>query len=449
MATAFFLRQVFERHAKAEALIWRGKGYCFGELLEGCTHWGQWLETEAVEPGTVVLLDADYSPTGLALLLALMERRCIIALLSRPVCAKRTEYTAIAQAELVLVVDAADGVERTRLSGKADHPLYARLRAAKTPGLVLFSSGSTGHSKAVVHDVARLLAKFAVPRHSLRTLAFMLFDHIGGLDTIFYALANGSAVVAVEDRQPDTVCAAVAAHGVEVLPVTPSFLNLLIVSQAYQRHDLHSLRYITYGTEVMPEHTLGRCRELFPQAILRQKYGTTEFGALRSASRDSASVWVQVGGEEVETRVVDGILQVKAPTAMLGYLNAPDPFTEDGWLVTGDAVETDGPFIRILGRQSELVNVGGEKVFPAEVEAVIEALDNVAEALVFGEANPLLGQIVCTRVCLLKDESPKVFAQRLKRHCRAHLQGYKVPVKVEVVEGPQHGDRFKKMRHPS
>jgi acyl-CoA synthetase (AMP-forming)/AMP-acid ligase II len=131
-------------------------------------------------------------------------------------------------------------------------------------------------------------------------------------------------------------------------------------------------------------------------------------------------------------------------------LNAPDPFTKDGWLVTGDAVETDGPFIKILGRQSELVNVGGEKVFPAEVEAVIQGLDNVAEALVFGEANPLLGQIVCARVRLLnKDEGLKDFTRRLKRHCRAHLQHYKVPVKVEVVDGPQHSERFKKVRHLS
>ncbi len=446
MVTAF-LRQVFEKQAAATALIWRGKAYGFGELLACCDNWKQWLQRTGVKPGTVVMLDADYSPTGLALLLALMEYRCITAVLSRPVSNKATEYAILARAELALTVDAEDRVDRMLLTGTGDHLLYDQLRASSAAGLVLFSSGSTGKSKAVVHDARRLLAKFQVPRHSLRTLAFMLFDHIGGLDTLFYSLANGSAVVTVEQRQPDTVCAAIAAHAVQVLPVTPSFLNLLILSQAYQRYELNSLQYITYGTEVMPEYVLQRCHELFPQVVLRQKYGTTEFGALRSLSRDSGSVWVRVGGEGIETRVVDGILQVKTTTAMLGYLNAPDPFTEDGWLITGDAVEIDGEFMRILGRQSEVINVGGEKVYPAEVEAVIEELDNVAEALVYGVENSLLGQIVCARIRLLDDEETKAFIRRLKGHCREHLQRYKVPVKVEVVESTQYSQRFKKVRY--
>ena len=92
--------------------------------------------------------------------------------------------------------------------------------------------------------------------------------------------------------------------------------------------------------------------------------------------------------------MVDGLLEIKAQSAMLGYLNAPSPFTEDGWFITGDAVEVDGEYFRILGRQSEMINVGGEKVYPAEVESVLQLMDGVEEVMVNGEENAITGQIV-------------------------------------------------------
>ena len=120
----------------------------------------------------------------------------------------------------------------------------------------------------------------------------------------------------------------------------------------------------------MPENTLERIHELLPGVRLQQTYGLSEVGILRSKSKSSDSLWVKVGGEGFETRIVDGMLEIKARSAMLGYLNAPSPFTNDGWLKTGDVVEQDGEYIRILRRDSEIINVGGEKVYPAEVERV-------------------------------------------------------------------------------
>ena len=92
-----------------------------------------------------------------------------------------------------------------------------------------------------------------------------------------------------------------------------------------------------------------------------------------------------------ETRIVDSILQIKADSAMFGYLNAPSPFTDDGYFITGDAVEQDGEYLKILGRKSELINVGGEKVYPQEVENVMLRFPGVQEVLVFGEKNLILG----------------------------------------------------------
>ncbi|MCK4827902.1 long-chain fatty acid--CoA ligase, partial [bacterium] len=201
-----------------------------------------------------------------------------------------------------------------------------------------------------------------------------------------------------------------------------------------------------YGTEPMPESTLKRFHELFPSIKMLQTYGLSEVGILRSKSKSSDSLWVKVGGEGFETRTVDGILQIKAQSAMLGYLNAPSPFTKDGWFNTGDSVEADGEYIRILGRKSEIINVGGEKVYPAEVESAIQEIENVAEVTVYGEKNPIIGNIVCAKVTLIKQEDKKQIIARIKTYCSSKLQRYKVPVKIKVIEGIQHTERYKKKR---
>jgi long-chain acyl-CoA synthetase len=222
----------------------------------------------------------------------------------------------------------------------------------------------------------------------------------------------------------------------------------MLLSEAYKRHDLGSLQTVTYGTEPMPESTLKRFHELFPHITLQQTYGLSEVGILRSKSKSSDSLWVKVGGEGFCTRVVDGILQIKAQSAMLGYLNAPSPFTEDGWFNTGDSVEVDGEYLKILGRTSEIINVGGEKVYPAEVESVIHEMSAVAEVTVYGEKNPITGNIVCAKVRVLSgvDMDPKAFVSKLKMHCRERMQAFKVPVKVSLESNEQYSGRFKKMR---
>ncbi len=232
----------------------------------------------------------------------------------------------------------------------------------------------------------------------------------------------------------------------QLLPVTPTFLNLILISEAYQRYDLSSLEVISYGTEPMPESTLRRIHELLPAVKIQQTYGLSEVGILRSKSRSSDSLWVKIGGEGFNTRVVDGILHIKARSAMLGYLNAPSPFTEDGWLNTGDRVEVDGEYIRFLGREAEVINVGGQKVFPAEVESTILEMPGVADVTVFGQKHPLTGQIVAARVTLKPEATAEGFPVRLKQFCSGRLERYKVPVKVEITSSPQHGGRFKRVR---
>lgn len=427
-------------------MVWRGEAYDYAWLLDALDRARERLEEEGVEPGSVVSLEADFSPTAVALLLALVERACTVVPLTSSVEGKKPEFREIAEAEVRARVDDEDRVRLERTGRTAGHEHLGTLKDRGHPGLVLFSSGSTGQSKGSVHDFVPLLDKFRVPRHSLRSIAFLLFDHIGGVNTLLYNLSNAGCVITVEERSPDAVCAAIEEHRAELLPTSPTFLNLLLLSGAYERHDLSSLELVTYGTEVMHESTLERFHDLFPDVRLLQTYGLSEVGILRSKSRASDSLWVKVGGEGFETRVVDGKLEVKAESSMLGYLNAEDPFTDDGWFKTGDAVEVDGEWIRFLGRESDIVNVGGEKVYPAEVESVLQLMEGVEDVAVHGEPNPITGEIVAARIKLSTDEGPSDFRKRMHGFCRNRIPRFKVPQKVELTREHTHTPRFKKKR---
>ncbi len=446
MSAAGFLLEKFRQFAAEAAIIWRGESCDYGWFLSRFEHWRGFLKNQGIRAGQVVIFEAEFSPNSVALLLALIESACVVVPLTKSVRDKKAEFVEIAKGEIMLAMDETDQISCERLNGTGVHELYDRLREARHPGLVLFSSGSTGKSKAAVHDFAAILEKFKVPRKAYRTIAFLLFDHIGGVNTLFYTLSNAGTLIVCEDRNPDAVLAAIEKFRAELLPTSPTFINLVLLSEAYLRHDLSSLKLVTYGTEAMPENTLKRFHSLFPNIRLAQTYGLSEVGILRAKSKSSDSLWVKIGGEGFDTRIVDGALQIKAKSAMLGYLNAPSPFTEDGWFMTGDSVEVDGEYVKILGRKSELINVGGEKVYPCEIESVIQEFENVAEVSVYGEKNPLVGNIVCARVRLKRDDPSGDFAARLKSFCRSHMQPYKVPVKILLTSESQYSERYKKMR---
>ena len=441
-----FLIDTFQEFEDQPWMIWNDEESTFGSLKNSIESWGSVLEANGVVPGDVVALSGDFSPNSAAAFLALMERECVIVPLTESVAAKKDEFLQVSEANVFIDMTRSDGYEITSLSANPSHEYYRTLRDRKHPGLVLFSSGSTGKSKAAVHDLVPMLDKFRVRKRKMRTIAFLLFDHIGGINTMFYTLSNGGTIVVVPDRSPDAVLEAIENHSVELLPTSPTFLNLILLSEAHRRHDLSSLKIITYGTEPMPDSTLKRFAQLVPSVKMQQTYGLSELGILRSKSRDSASTWVKIGGEGFDTRVVDGILQIKAASVMLGYLNAQNPFTEDGWFDTGDLVTVDGEYMRIHGRQSELINVGGEKVHPNEVESVIQEIPSVGEVTVFGEKNSIVGNIVCATVRKADDTPDRDLARSIKRLCASRLQSFKVPVKITFDTETQHSARFKKQR---
>lgn len=445
---SYWLQERLEQWGDSPALVWEDRVTTYAALRERIAHWQTELAQRGIGPGSTVALEGSFSSEACALLLALLFSRAIAVPLTRQMQAQRAALLELAEVQWLICFDDNDQAEIHHPGHLVSHSLLTTLIAEEKSGLVIFSSGSSGTPKAILHDFAALLAKFEKPRQRKTTLGFLLFDHIGGLDTLMGTLASGGTLVSVARRDPDTIAVAIERHRVHTLPTSPTFLNLLLLSEAYRHHDLSSLQVITYGTEPMPERTLQRLREVFPEVALVQTYGLSELGVLRSRSKDSGSLWVKFRDEGFETQVREGILWVRSPGAMRGYLNAPELFDADGWLNTQDAVEFDetGEYLRILGRVTDLINVGGQKVYPAEVENILMQLENVRDVAVVGETNPLTGQIVTARFNLIEPEELPVFKRRLRAFCQSRLAPYQAPVRVAVTEAEVFGARFKKRR---
>ena len=448
MHTDFFL-DVFDCYKNDRAIIWNNEASDYHSLTKKIKYWIREIVNLNIEKGSVVVLEGDFSPNSISLMLALIEKECIIVPIS--VSSKKNEKKLfqIAQEEYTFTLGNDDKVKYTQIGVRENNELYNILREKQHPGLVLFSSGTSGEPKAAVHDFCQLLEKFKIKRKAMRTLNFLLFDHWGGLNTMLHIISNGGVVITSKNRAPDIICHLIEKHQIELLPTSPTFLNLLILSEAYKIYNLTSLKIISYGTEPMPIVTLKKLQTIFPNVKLLQTYGLIELGVMRSKSEKNDSLWVKVGGEGFETRIIDGILQIKAKSAMLGYLNSNSPFTKDGWFITGDFVQQKGDYIKILGRKSEIINVGGDKVYPTEVENIILEADNVAEVTVYGEKNIIVGNIVCAKIRLIKDEDKKDFILRIKQYCSQRLQNFKVPVKIDIVLENLYGNRLKKKRNYS
>ncbi len=131
------------------------------------------------------------------------------------------------------------------------HNFIDELRRNEHAGLVLFSSGTTGRPKAVLHDLTLFLKRFETPRPTLRTINFLLFDHIGGINTLFHTLFNKGVVVAPDKRTVNSVIETCRKYDVEVLPTTPTFLRMMLMSGTVPDNIPECLKIITYGTERM------------------------------------------------------------------------------------------------------------------------------------------------------------------------------------------------------
>lgn len=394
------------------------------------------VDISRIPGGQVVALIGDFDPSSIKTLLQLFDRNAIVVPLTTDTKNQHEYFFDQALVDFVI-----DGGKIRKISHNKSNDLLRELRSRNHPGLVLFSSGTTGKPKAILHDFEFFISRFQTPRPSFRTMNFLLFDHIGGINTLFHTLFNRGTIVAPKVRQVNDVLKMCDVYGVEVLPTTPTFLRMMLMSGLIPDGFPKSIKIVTYGTERMDQGTLDSLAQLLPEVDFRQTYGMSELGIVRVKSESSNSLYMKIGGEGIETRVNEGILEIRSSSRMLGYLNAESPFDKQGWYSTGDLViERDG-FYKIIGRTNEVINVGGLKFMASEVENTALKFDGVELAKAQARQNPITGQHV--ELLVQANDKSNVSKKTLEAYLSSSLPNHMVPRKVTISIVPV-GHRFKR-----
>ena len=430
------------------AIVHKDKSFTYSQLFNNIERIKKNIIENRINSGEVVTIVGDYSFDNISLLLALYQNRNIIVPISSNL--ENEVYAKIQESFSTKSISfKSNEFNVINYIASNPHSMIKSLQDKKKSGLILFSSGSTGKPKAMIHNFDNLVNHYQDKKEkSMNMIVFLMFDHIGGLNTLLNILSMGVTMIIPENRNPDYICKLVQDYKIRVLPSSPTFLNLILMSKSHEKYDLKSLRMITYGTEVMPEALLFKLKDVFPKTKLLQTFGTSETGISGTSSKSSNSTFMKLDDPNVDYKIVNNELWLKSKTQVMGYLNSSmDSFTNDGWFKTGDLVnETDDGFIKIIGRNKELINVGGEKVLPNEVESVIFSMDIVEDVLVYGESNIITGQTVVCDIVVNIDIETKEAKKLLRKFCKTNLDGFKIPTKVNLVDRTNFSNRFKKIR---
>ena len=414
----------------------------YTQLIEQINMYRNILSEKYPEAKTIILY-GDYDLRSISILWAsLMDNRIVMPITS----------TSIQSLELINLIDADLEIYSKEMK-YCYHPnnkkkvIIREMLELNKSGLILLSSGTTGVPKAVLHDSDKLLKKYIYSKKRYTTIGLMLFDHIAGIDTLFYVLSSGGSLIIPQEKSIDNILTTMSQLLVEVLPASPSLIQFLLMDDRFNSNYLPSLKVITIGSERINDNLNSRLKERFGGKVeLIQKYGITEIGTPATITRDNDPRYIKFKSGLIDYKIDDNVLYIKSPSSMVGYLSPDQSIPFDGWFNTQDQVEIDGEWIKILGRVSDIINVGGQKVYPAEVETVLQSMDNVINVAVYGKSNLIMGSVVAAKVCLDSNETALEFKKRMREFCKDKLQTYKIPSIVEIVDEVKISDRYKKVR---
>jgi acyl-coenzyme A synthetase/AMP-(fatty) acid ligase len=380
-----------------------------------------------IPKGSTVMLLSDYSFYSIALFLALVKNKNVII----PVVNDRDIGKKITSTFCEYVIRIID--KKLFITGfsKRIIPMIESLNG--DAGLILFSSGTTGEQKVILYNLDLLIKRYAIKKTPDSVfLVFLMFDHMGGINTLLHCLTSESTIVIPESRNPDYICKLIAEHKITVLPTSPTFLNLVLLSEAYKNCDMSSLKLITYGSEPMPESLLERLKNIF-NVKFHQTFGISELGVLKTKSSEGTFMVLNE-----EYKVVNSELWIKKPSSLIGYLNQEN--TQDEWYKTGDMVEEKDGALKISGRINKIINVGGHKVNPAEVESVLFMIPEIKNCKVYGDINLILGEVIVADIVT----DVKLTKKYIVDFCATKLDKYKIPMKINIVKEIGYTERFKK-----
>ncbi len=323
-------------------------------------------------------------------------------------------------------------------------------------GLVLLAtSGTTGRPKVAMHRLERLLGRVRAPRDASAAQRdrILLTYHpcsFAGLQVQLTALVSGAELVAVSRSTVASLAEAALAWRPTLCSGTPTFWRGLMLALGPRAASV-PLRYITLGGEAVDQVTLDRLRRCFPAAGIVHIYASTEAGALYAVRDGRAGfprAWLDEGIDGVRLRVHDGTLLVQSPHAMQAYVagTAASPIDADGWLSTGDLVDEEGDRVVFRGRVDNVINVGGAKVRPEEIEAALLELPQVVDARAFAARNPITGELVGVELVLAEGLRLDDVRSTIVAHAKQRLGGYKVPRVLRQVTALDASATGKKQR---
>lgn len=330
----------------------------------------------------------------------------------------------------LLVTENGEAVEDTQcttmeapfLWEREDQPELARPEAGK---LLILTSGTTGEPKCAEYEWHDLLAQVQQKEsgsNEIWLLAYRL-NHFAGIQMLMHAMTHGSQLVIPESSRVVHAIDSMRHHKVTHVSATPTFWRYALANLQDNDESL-PLEHITLGSEAVSGDILEKLQERFPEARVVHIYASTEAGSCVSVSDGlaglPASILERGSSHSTQLEIRNGELHIKSRHGMRGYVGneAPSSVETDGWLATGDLVKVENDRIVFLGRRSETINVGGTKVHPLEIENAISALHQVKLVRVYGQENPVVGEIVAVEIVPHKNVSENEIQSAVREACK-------------------------------
>ncbi|MDR3421878.1 MAG: class I adenylate-forming enzyme family protein [Xanthobacteraceae bacterium] len=438
--------RAFVANARALAFLWdRGASVRFTDLARETSLGGRLAELSG---RSVLLATTNQLSTALALIeLDGIARRFVV--LPPDVEADRLGAMIAAAEVNAAVIDEGTAAApalalpvRVTCAG-AIAPMKEALPARAATEWLLMTSGTTGAPKLAVHNLAALTAAIVAPSAADGAAVWGTFYDIrryGGLQIFLRAVLGRASLVLSSAGEPVADhLARLAQYGVTHLSGTPSQWRRALMSPAIRGI---APRYVRLSGEIADQAILDALRAAFPRAVIGHAYASTEAGVAFDVNDGLAGFpagYVGSVRDGVEMKVVDGSLRIRSPGAASRYAGGVAKLADaDGFVDTGDIVELRGDRYYFAGRNGGIINIGGLKVHPEEVEAVINRHPSVRMSLVRRKQSPVTGSIVVAEVVLEPDRQPdgprqSALKDDILKLCREALPRHKVPAAISFV----------------